>query len=235
MRGVMPPEKPGSRRGKTNLPSAAGTSTPCSISPDLRDDAALVNASKSGDLSAFDELVKRYYPTLLRTAQTFTHNHEDAGSGPGRMDKSVSESRPISRRFKVFHPDVSHQRERIAHENSGKAEFVVVRRTWSARAPIFEAADPAPHPEELCYAAEVRRIVLDASKRLRPRLREVFILREIEGLSIGQTATRLHANESTVKSRPSSKQSIPEQIIGIHVEAAGNEQLRRSRTVLASP
>src|SRR6476620_12235648 len=42
------------------------------------DDLALVHASRSGDVAAFEELVKRYDRKLLRIAQHLTHNREDA-------------------------------------------------------------------------------------------------------------------------------------------------------------
>src|SRR5256712_10835679 len=42
------------------------------------DDLDLVHASKSGDVAAFEELVKRYDSKLLRIAQHVTHNREDA-------------------------------------------------------------------------------------------------------------------------------------------------------------
>ena len=42
------------------------------------DDLALVHASKSGDVAAFEEPVKRYDRKLLRIAQHLTHNREDA-------------------------------------------------------------------------------------------------------------------------------------------------------------
>src|SRR6266700_2283556 len=42
------------------------------------DDLDLVHASKSGDVAAFEELVKRYDRKLLRIAQHLTHNREDA-------------------------------------------------------------------------------------------------------------------------------------------------------------
>src|SRR6202049_5037988 len=42
------------------------------------DDLALVHASKSGDVAAFEELVKQYDRKLLRIAQHLTHNREAA-------------------------------------------------------------------------------------------------------------------------------------------------------------
>src|SRR5215472_9277922 len=44
----------------------------------LDPDLPLVNASRNGDASAFEELVKRYDRKLYRIAQGITHSHEDA-------------------------------------------------------------------------------------------------------------------------------------------------------------
>lgn len=41
-------------------------------------DLALVHASKNGDTTAFEEIVKRYDHRLLRIAQNLMHNREDA-------------------------------------------------------------------------------------------------------------------------------------------------------------
>ena len=42
------------------------------------DDLALVHAIRSGDVAAFEQLVKRYDSKLLWIAQNVTHNSEDA-------------------------------------------------------------------------------------------------------------------------------------------------------------
>jgi RNA polymerase sigma-70 factor (ECF subfamily) len=42
------------------------------------DDTALVEASRGGDVAAFEQLVKRYDAKLLRIAQKVTQNPEDA-------------------------------------------------------------------------------------------------------------------------------------------------------------
>src|SRR6202161_2100123 len=42
------------------------------------DDLDLVHASKSGDVTAFEQLVKRYDRKLLRIAQSVTRNREDS-------------------------------------------------------------------------------------------------------------------------------------------------------------
>src|SRR3984893_11216913 len=42
------------------------------------DDLDLVHASKNGDVTAFEQLVKRYDRKLFRIAQSITHNREDS-------------------------------------------------------------------------------------------------------------------------------------------------------------
>jgi len=42
------------------------------------DETSLVHAAKAGDISAFEELVKRYDRNVFRIAQHITQNREDA-------------------------------------------------------------------------------------------------------------------------------------------------------------
>jgi RNA polymerase sigma-70 factor (ECF subfamily) len=42
------------------------------------DDLDLVHATRNGDITAFEQLVKRYDRKLLRIAQSVTHNREDS-------------------------------------------------------------------------------------------------------------------------------------------------------------
>jgi RNA polymerase sigma-70 factor, ECF subfamily len=64
-----------------------------------------------------------------------------------------------------------------------------------------EVADWAPNPEELCRASELRDILIKAIEELRPILRTVFVLRDVEGPSIDQTADVLDLSPSGVKTR----------------------------------
>jgi RNA polymerase sigma-70 factor (ECF subfamily) len=64
-----------------------------------------------------------------------------------------------------------------------------------------EVADWAPNPEELCRVSELRDILIKAIEELRPILRTVFVLRDVEGLSIDQTAEALDLSPSAVKTR----------------------------------
>ena len=65
----------------------------------------------------------------------------------------------------------------------------------------MEIADWAPNPEQLYRTSELRDILIKELRELRPILRTVFVLRDIEGFSIAQTAEALHLSYSVVKAR----------------------------------
>src|SRR2546429_251444 len=56
----------------------AAHSTQFEVRAVASDDLDLVHASKSGDVAAFEQLVKKYHRKLLRIAQSVTHNREDS-------------------------------------------------------------------------------------------------------------------------------------------------------------
>ncbi len=64
-----------------------------------------------------------------------------------------------------------------------------------------DVADWAPNPEDLYRAAELREILRKTLQELGEGLRVVFVLRDIEGLSLGQTAEALGLSLTAVKAR----------------------------------
>ena len=64
-----------------------------------------------------------------------------------------------------------------------------------------EVTDWSPNPEQLCWASELKSILVKALEDLEPISRMVFVLRDIEGLSIDQTAEVLNMSNSAIKAR----------------------------------
>ena len=65
----------------------------------------------------------------------------------------------------------------------------------------IDVADWAPNPEELYKAAELREILRKTLQELGSGLRVVFVLRDIEELSLEQTAEALGLSLAAVKAR----------------------------------
>jgi RNA polymerase sigma-70 factor (ECF subfamily) len=64
-----------------------------------------------------------------------------------------------------------------------------------------EVIDWAPNAEELYSVSELRDILLKTINELRPILRAVFVLQDLEGLSTDQAAEVMNLSQSAVKSR----------------------------------
>jgi RNA polymerase sigma-70 factor (ECF subfamily) len=65
----------------------------------------------------------------------------------------------------------------------------------------FEVADWSPSPEERYRSSELRSILITTLQELSPILRTVFVLRDMEGSSIAQTAEILGLSQAAVKAR----------------------------------
>src|SRR2546426_11605170 len=169
------------------------------------DDLALVHASKSGDVAAFEELVKRYDRKLFRIAQALTHNLEDAQDVVQeaflKAFQHLGQFRENSK-FSTWliritlNQSLMKLRKRRLREVSIDDDF----QSEEDNLPI-DVADWAPNPEELYRAAELREILRKTLQELGPGLRVVFVLRDIEGLSLEQTAEALDLSLSAVKAR----------------------------------
>jgi RNA polymerase sigma-70 factor (ECF subfamily) len=171
-----------------------------------RNDLDLVHASKKGDVAAFEQLVKRYDRRLLRIAQTVTRNREDSEDAVQeallKAFQNLAEFREDSKfstwliRITVNQSLMKLRKQRTHKEVSLAEDFESDREALPVDVP-----DRAPNPEQLCWASELRVILVRTVEELRPILRTVFVLRDVEGLSIEQTAQVLNLSQSAVKAR----------------------------------
>ncbi len=170
------------------------------------DDLDLVHASKNGDLAAFEQLVKRYDRKLLRIAQSVTHNREDSQDAVQeaflKAYRYLAEFREDSQ-FSTWLIRITLNESLMKLRKQRAAREVTLDEGFQAGGDMFptEIIDWAPNPEQLYIASELREILIKALKELRPILRTVFVLRDIEGLSIHQTAVVLNESHAAVKAR----------------------------------
>jgi RNA polymerase sigma-70 factor (ECF subfamily) len=170
------------------------------------DDLDLVHASKHGDVAAFEQLVKRYDRKLLRIAQSVTHNREDSQDAVQeaflKAYQNLAQFREDSQfstwliRIAVNQSLMKLRKQHAVREVSLDEDFHA-----DGGALKIEVTDWAPNPEQLYWASELRNILIKTLEELRPSLRTVFVLRDIEGLSIHQTAAVLNQSHAAVKAR----------------------------------
>jgi len=169
-------------------------------------DLDLVHASKDGDVTAFEQLVKRYDRKLLRIAQSVTHNREDSQDAVQeaflKAYQNLAAFREDSKfstwliRITVNQSLMKLRKQRGTREASLDDDF----QSEGDMLPI-EVTDWAPNPEQLYWASELRAILIKCLEELSPILRTVFVLRDIEGLTIDQTVEVLNVSETAVKAR----------------------------------
>lgn len=170
------------------------------------DDLDLVHASKNGDVAAFEQLVKRYDRKLFRIAQSVTHNTEDAQDAVQeaffKAFQNLQQFREESK-FSTWLIRITVNQSLMKLRKQRTARALSLDDNFEADGDILpkEIADWAPNPEQLYWASELREILHKALKEMRPVLRAVFVIRDIEGLSIDQTAEVLNLSETAVKAR----------------------------------
>jgi len=170
------------------------------------DDLDLVHATKDGDVAAFEQLVKRYGRKLLRIAQCVTHNREDSQDAVQeaflKAYQNMAEFREDSQ-FSTWLIRITLNQSLMKLRKQRAVREVSLDEGFQADEDILpiEVTDWAPDPEQLYRASELRNILIKALKELRPVLRAVFVLRDIEGLSTTQTAEVLNLSHTAVKAR----------------------------------
>lgn len=170
------------------------------------DDLDLVHATQNGDVSAFEQLVKRYDRKLLRIAQHVTHNLEDAQDvvqeaflkAFQHLDQFREESK-----FSTWLIRITINQSFMKLRKHGAVRETSLDDNFGADGDMLpvEAVDWAPNPEQLYGSSELRDILVKALRELRPSLRAAFVVRDIEGLSIDQAAEVLNLSHAAVKAR----------------------------------
>jgi RNA polymerase sigma-70 factor, ECF subfamily len=176
------------------------------LSKAASDDLELVRASKKGDVSAFEQLVKRYDRRLFRIAQSITHNREDSQDAVQEAFLKAYQNLGAFREDSqfstwLFRITVNQSLMKLRKQRAKKeAPLGQDSQAESGILPI-EVTDWAPNPEQLYWASELRDILINCLKEVSPILRIVFVLRDVEGLTIDRTAKVLNVSQTAVKAR----------------------------------
>ena len=170
------------------------------------DDLALVHATRSGDVTAFGQLVKRYDAKLFRIALSVTHNPEDAEDAVQeaflkayqKLDQFQGHAKFSTWlvRITLNESFMKLRKQRGILEQSTDSNIF----SDSARLP-FDVTDWAPNPEALYCASEFREILINCLQGLTPALKIVFVLRDIEEYSLSETSEILNLTLTAVKTR----------------------------------
>jgi RNA polymerase sigma-70 factor (ECF subfamily) len=172
-----------------------------------RDERDLVQAARDGDIVAFEELVTRNERRIYALARRITGSEEDAQDVTQQTFLSAIKGLAGFRGGSAFSTWLT----TIA---ANAALKVVRKRRGLPTTSLDEATEPdadgrIPHPEfiadwreapdRLAQQADTRRVLDAAIGELDPGHRAVFMLRDVEGLSVKETAKALRLSEVNVK------------------------------------
>ncbi len=180
-----------------------------SITPELPD-AELVRRAQGGELDAFEALTNRYEQRVYSLALRMLRHEHDAEDVTQQAFLSALEN------LGGFRGDASFATWllRIATHAALK---VIRKRKGLDTVSLEEATEPGddyesiPHPEyiadwkqspeQLVHKNEIRRLLDEALAKLDEKHRVVFLLRDVEGLSVKETAEALGLSEANTKVR----------------------------------
>ena len=161
--------------------------------PDPRSDAELVRAVNSGDASGFDGLYYRHRDWVVRLAQRFTGNGDDA------LDVLQETFSYLFRKFPGFvltasmttflYPVV--KKLSIA---ARRKRMRMGQRPDDERRPDPAAPATVDYPKQREELAAVLAVLPEGQ-------REVLLMRFVDGMSLGEIGEALGVPEGTVKSR----------------------------------
>jgi RNA polymerase sigma-70 factor, ECF subfamily len=174
--------------------AAAGLATPHSMT-----DEEVVLRVLDGDTSLFEILMRRHNQRLYRVARAVLQNDADA-------EDAVQQAYVNAYR----HLNQFEGRSRFATWLTRIAVYQALAERRRTRGIPFEANDQqhvevalssGPDPERQAYVGELSALLASALAALPEGYRSVFMLREVDGFSTGDTAQRLRLTEGTVKTR----------------------------------
>jgi len=164
------------------------------------DEHELVERSRAGDRSAFEELVRRHadrlYTVVLRFVADADEAEEVTQEAFLRAWRSIGRFEGRSRFFTwIYRIGINEAKRRAERKPlaspSGSIED----------SPIEDAPDWSEAPEFRAEQSDLRRVLEEAVRALPPEYRAPLILRDVEGLSTHEAAEVMELGEAAFKSR----------------------------------
>ncbi len=173
-------------------------------------DAELVQRAKAGELDAFEALTTRYERRVYSLALRMLRHEQDAEDVTQQAFLSALENLKGFRGEASFSTWLlriaSHAALKVIRKRKGLDTVSLDAATDTTDNPDTIShpeyiADWRQSPEQLVQNNEIRRLLEEALAQLDEKHRLVFLLRDVEGLSVKETAEALGLTEANTKVR----------------------------------
>jgi RNA polymerase sigma-70 factor, ECF subfamily len=173
---------------------------------EVDEDLALVQAAKSGRFTAFEKLVTKYDHIVFAVVQSILGNWEEA------EDATLQAFVKAYERLSQFPPSatfstwllrivVHESLARLSLQPAARKQFLNLFCANHGQSLPLEIVDWVTRPEKLYDGLELREILSNSLSSLPPTSRLVFVLRDIGGFSLRETADVLDLSRTTVQVR----------------------------------
>ena len=185
------------------------------------EEARWIEAARSGDVQAFNRLVILHQASAYGLAFRMLRR-EDAASD-ATQDAFLSAFTHLHQfrggsfkawLLRIVLNQVYDQLRRLQRHPSDSLDTLA----YDEDAPVLQAPDPAPGPEDVALTSELRVCLEKGLRTLPPDQRAVVILCDIQGLSYEEAATATDTNLGTIKSRLSRGRMSMRRYLADHVE-----------------
>lgn len=176
--------------------------------PQLRpNEAELIKSVCDGEREAFYELMRPYERMIYATAIAVLKNPADAEEVAQEAVMKAFSNLPRFRsesKFSTWLIQITYNEARMKVKKARQHLYESIdeqQQNEKGDSWPKDFADWRPIPSEVLEQNEIRQAVQDAINSLSPEYREVFILRDVQHLSINETATILGISRANVKTR----------------------------------
>lgn len=172
---------------------------------DAVDDQRLVHEVQRGHLAAFGAVMRRYNRRLYRTARAILK--DDSRAEDALQEAYIAAFRHIDEfrgeaALGTWLTRIVVNQALQALRNTRRERVVVPFGESNTEHEAMNVADaPGGRPENMMLRAETRRLIERSIDALPEAYRTVFVLREVEDLTVEETAAALAIPPATVRSR----------------------------------
>jgi len=167
---------------------------------------ALVRAAKMGDNGAFEELVRSCEHRIFKVANYIAQNREDAEDIVQdsflKAYQNLAQFREESKFYTwLVRIVVNDALMKLRRRRMMKMVSLDGSPEHEDTLPPIEIVDSRANPEQRLRQQQLQKHLGKAIGELRPLFRTVFVLRDVQGLSILETAEALNISVPLVKTR----------------------------------
>ncbi len=170
----------------------------------MNTDEVLVIRVKSGDVSAYEELIKRYETTIYKICRKILDEHEAYDAAQEvciKVWKQIDKFEEKSKFSTWVYRITTNQCLDIIRKKKNKKVVSINQINSDDENWELEIADTTVNIEKQIEDAERNKVLKMALDELKTEYKEIIILRDIQNLSYDEISNNLDISLGTVKSR----------------------------------